>query len=61
MANKRDHEERTDQSQFLRGHGENKIRVRLGQVEELLLAFHQARAGHAARAHRNERLNNVEA
>ena len=57
----RDHKQRADQPEFLRGHGENKIGVRLGQIKKFLLAFHQARAGHAAGAYRNQRLNDVEA
>src|ERR1051325_171959 len=33
--------------------------MRLGQVEEFLLAFHQAQAGNSAGAYGNERLDDV--
>src|SRR5262249_10256412 len=43
------------------GYGKDEVRVRLRQIEELLLPFHQARASDAACTHGNKRLNDVEA
>ena len=55
-----DHQ-RAHQSQLLGSHGEDEVGVRLGKIEKLLLAFHQADAGDAAGAHRDQRLNDVKA
>ncbi len=43
-AKQRDHQQRTPQSQLFRRHREDEVGVRLRQIEELLLAFHQAQA-----------------
>ena len=61
MPNSDDHQQRAPQSQFFGGHGEDEVGVRLGQIEELLLAFHQAQPGEAAGADRDHRLDDVEA
>ena len=41
-AEQRDHQQRSPQAQLFGGDGEDEVGMRLGQVEELLLAFHQA-------------------
>src|SRR5713101_316385 len=55
----RKHDHRPDKTQFLADHRINKIRVRFWQIEELLFALHQAYAGEATRADRNERLKQL--
>src|SRR5215831_11283449 len=50
-----------DQAEFLGGYGEDEVGVRLGQIEELLLAFHQPEAGDAAGRDGDQRLDHVEA
>ena len=61
IANSSDDEQRAHQPQLFSGHGKDEIGVGLGKIEQLLLAFHEAQAGHAAGAHRDQRLNDVEA
>src|SRR5271163_2147218 len=58
---KNDDRQRSDQSQFLRRHRENKIRMRLRKIKEFLLSFHQSESSYSSSSHRNQRLNNVEA
>ena len=54
-------EARADQSQFLRNYGEDEVGVRLGKLEKLLLSLHQPESGQPAGAHRNQRLDDMEA
>src|SRR5205085_3449884 len=49
-------EQRTQQTYFFCQHGKNKVGMRLRQIEQLLLAFHQSRAGQPAGGDRNQRL-----
>ena len=58
---KDDDGQRPDQAQLFGGHGENEIGVGLGEIEKLLLAFHQAETGNSAGGDGDERLNDVEA
>src|SRR5467141_2251958 len=53
------HDHRPNKTQFLADHCINKIRVRLRQIEELLLALHQAYSREAARADGDERLKQL--
>src|SRR5260370_10277467 len=55
----RNHDHRPDKTQFLADHCINKIRVSLRQIEELLLALHQAYSREAARADGDERLKQL--
>ena len=57
----RDDEQRADETEFLANHGIDEIGVRLGQVKQLLLAFHQADAGKPSGAHSNQRLPQLKA
>ena len=58
---KREHDDRADKAQLFADDREDKIRVRLGQEEKFLAAFHQADAGKAARTNGDERLQQLEA
>ncbi len=60
-AEERDHQQRAPQSHLFRGHGEDKVSMRLRQVEQFLLAFHQPQPRQTSCAHGDHRLNNVEA
>jgi hypothetical protein len=53
------HRRRADQAQFLADHREDEVAVGVGQVEELLPAFHEAGARHPAGAHRDQALDDV--
>src|SRR5438445_4708691 len=55
----RNHDHRPDETKFLADHCINKVRVRLRQIEEFLLALHQAYARETARADSNERLQEL--
>src|SRR5262249_15878836 len=55
------HHERSQQAELFRSDSENEVGVRLGQIEQFLLAFHQSHAVEPARAYGDERLNNVKA
>ena len=57
----RNDEHGADEAKLLGNVGEDEVGVRLGQVEELLHAFHVAAAGEAAGADGDERLVDVEA
>src|SRR5579862_7071298 len=51
----------SDEAEFLAQDRENEIGVRLGNIEELLLTLHQADSEKAARAHCDQRLDQLEA
>jgi hypothetical protein len=67
QAAPRDHAEanqnrrRTDQAELLADHRVDEVGVRFRQIEQLLNPFHQSAAGHAAGAHGNPRLDDLEA
>ena len=52
---------RADEAELLGDHRVDEVGVRLGQIEELLDAVHQAAAGDAAGADRDERLDDLKA
>ncbi len=54
-----DDREGAEQAQLLADHREDEVAVRVGQVEELLAALHQADAGDAAGAHRDQALDDL--
>jgi hypothetical protein len=54
-----EHRRRADQPELLRDHRVNEIGMRLGEVKQFLDAVHQAPAGHAARADRDQRLDDL--
>ena len=56
---KRHDRDGADEAKLLGDIGEDEIRGSLGQIEELLHAFHEAAAGEAAAAHGDERLADV--
>ena len=60
-AEQRDDERRAREPELLDEHGEHEVRVRLGQVEELLHALAQAHAAPFAAADRHQRLRELEA
>ena len=53
------HRRRAQQPQLLADHGVDEVAVRVGQVEELLPPFHEAHAGEAAGAHRDQALDDL--
>src|SRR5207248_6270828 len=53
--------ERSQQANFFRDYREDEIGMRFGQIEELLLAFHQSHTGYAAGGNRNQRLDDMKA
>ena len=55
------HADDADESELLGQHREDEVGMRLGQVEELLAAFHQAEAGQSAGADGDHGLDDVEA
>ena len=56
-----EHERRADQPELLGDHRIDEVGVRLGQVEQLLHAVHQAAAPDAAGADGDQRLDDLEA
>ena len=53
------HRARAEQAQLLADHRVDEVAVRVGQVEELLPALHEPDAGEAARAHRDQALDDL--
>ena len=58
-AEQQDDQQRSPQPQLFGDVGEDEVGMRLGKIEQLLLAFHQARAGEPARTDGDHRLDDV--
>ena len=54
-----DHRGRAQQAELLPDHRVDEVAVGIGQIEELLPPFHEAEAGDAARAHRDQALDDL--